>query len=224
MPVGANGDIFHINSRDELLSDADDPPTIAPHTRRCGLSAALGAAGGRRRASARRAGIGSSQRVQRLALPPDELHPAGDRRPRVPADHGDARRPRRRCSAFRCSSSGRTRTPATSRRPTTCRPTRRSTTTRSPTPTSRASTGRCRPAEQARFDPMITGFNPADMYARRSHPPRAARRSPACSRASASSRIHKEFVSSKISGETASLTNPALDRILDFAGRSRASS
>ena len=30
------------------------------------------------------------------------------------------------------------------------------------------------PDEQARFDPMITGFNPADMYARRSHPPRAA--------------------------------------------------
>jgi predicted TIM-barrel fold metal-dependent hydrolase len=30
--------------------------------------------------------------------------------------------------------------------------------------------------------------------------------------------IHKEFVSSKIPGETASLTNPALDRILDFAG------
>jgi hypothetical protein len=32
--------------------------------------------------------------------------------------------------------------------------------------------------------------------------------------------IHKEFVSSKISGETASLTNPALDRILDFAAES----
>ena len=64
---------------------------------------------------------------------------------------------------------------------------------------------------------MITGFNPADMYARRSHPARAARRSPACSPASASSRIHKEFVSAKIAGETASLTNPALDRILDFA-------
>jgi predicted TIM-barrel fold metal-dependent hydrolase len=30
--------------------------------------------------------------------------------------------------------------------------------------------------------------------------------------------IHKEFVSAKIAGETASLTNPALDRILDFAG------
>jgi predicted TIM-barrel fold metal-dependent hydrolase len=30
--------------------------------------------------------------------------------------------------------------------------------------------------------------------------------------------IHKEFVSSKVAGETASLTNPALDRILEFAG------
>jgi predicted TIM-barrel fold metal-dependent hydrolase len=30
--------------------------------------------------------------------------------------------------------------------------------------------------------------------------------------------IHKEFVSSKVAGEIASLTNPALDRILDFAG------
>jgi predicted TIM-barrel fold metal-dependent hydrolase len=29
--------------------------------------------------------------------------------------------------------------------------------------------------------------------------------------------IHKEFVSAKIPGETASLTNPALDRILEFA-------
>jgi predicted TIM-barrel fold metal-dependent hydrolase len=30
--------------------------------------------------------------------------------------------------------------------------------------------------------------------------------------------VHKEFVSSKIGGDTASLQNPALDRILDFAG------
>jgi predicted TIM-barrel fold metal-dependent hydrolase len=30
--------------------------------------------------------------------------------------------------------------------------------------------------------------------------------------------IHKEFVSSKIAGEAGSLTNPALDRLLDFAG------
>jgi predicted TIM-barrel fold metal-dependent hydrolase len=30
--------------------------------------------------------------------------------------------------------------------------------------------------------------------------------------------IHKEFVSAKIAGEIASLTNPALDKLLDFAG------
>jgi predicted TIM-barrel fold metal-dependent hydrolase len=30
--------------------------------------------------------------------------------------------------------------------------------------------------------------------------------------------IHKEFVSAKISGDVASLTDPAVDRILDFAG------
>jgi predicted TIM-barrel fold metal-dependent hydrolase len=29
--------------------------------------------------------------------------------------------------------------------------------------------------------------------------------------------VHKEFVSAKVAGQTASLTNPALDRILDFA-------
>jgi hypothetical protein len=33
--------------------------------------------------------------------------------------------------------------------------------------------------------------------------------------------IHKEFVSSKVAGDTASLTDPALDRILDLRGRSR---
>src|SRR5690606_18430440 len=32
--------------------------------------------------------------------------------------------------------------------------------------------------------------------------------------------IHKEFVSSKVAGDTASLTDPALDRILDFAAES----
>jgi hypothetical protein len=42
--------------------------------------------------------------------------------------------------------------------------------------------------QQARFDPMITGFNPADMYCRRSHPPCADDVSPASSRASGSSR------------------------------------
>jgi hypothetical protein len=33
----------------------------------------------------------------------------------------------------------------------------------------------------------------------------------------ASSTIHKEFVSAKVAGEHASLRDPALDRLLDFA-------
>ena len=71
-------------------------------------------------------------------------------------------------------------------------------------------------AEQARFDPMITGFNPADMYgvdhirrvlhdvSRRLHRHRRVQ--------------HSQGVRQRQDpGETASLTNPALDRILDFA-------
>jgi amidohydrolase family protein len=72
------------------------------------------------------------------------------------------------------------------------------------------------PAEQARFDPMITGFNPADMYAV-DHIRRVLTTFPGVFTGIGEFSIHKEFVSSKISGETASLTNPALDRILDFA-------
>ena len=53
----------------------------------------------------------------------------------------------------------------TTRRPTTCRATRRSTTTRSPTPYIASQYRTLSKEEQARFDPMITGFNPADMYA-----------------------------------------------------------
>ena len=34
------------------------------------------------------------------------------------------------------------------------------------------------------------------------------------------SAIHKEFVSSKIAGDVASLTDPALDRIFDFCAES----
>ena len=75
------------------------------------------------------------------------------------------------------------------------------------------------PAEQARFDPMITGFNPADMYAA-DHIRRVLRTFPGVFSGIGEFSIHKEFVSSKISGETASLTNPALDRILDFAAES----
>jgi predicted TIM-barrel fold metal-dependent hydrolase len=71
--------------------------------------------------------------------------------------------------------------------------------------------------EQARFDPMITGFNPADMYAA-DHIKRVLRTFPGVFSGIGEFTIHKEFVSSKIAGETASLLNPALDRILDFAG------
>ena len=71
-------------------------------------------------------------------------------------------------------------------------------------------------AEQARFDPMITGFNPADMYAA-DHVRRVLRTFPGVFTGIGEFSIHKEFVSSKISGETASLVNPALDRVLDFA-------
>ena len=72
------------------------------------------------------------------------------------------------------------------------------------------------PAEQARLDPMITGFNPADMYAA-DHVRRVLTTFPGVFSGIGEFTIHKEFVSSKIAGETASLTNPALDRLLDFA-------
>ena len=72
------------------------------------------------------------------------------------------------------------------------------------------------PAEQARFDPMITGFNPADMYAV-DHIRRVLKTFPGVFSGIGEFTIHKEFVSAKISGETASLTNPALDRIFEFA-------
>ena len=71
-------------------------------------------------------------------------------------------------------------------------------------------------AEQARFDPMITGFNPADMYGV-DHIRRVLTTFPASSPASASSASTRSSSRAKIPGETASLTNPALDRILDFA-------
>ena len=73
------------------------------------------------------------------------------------------------------------------------------------------------PAERARFDPMITGFNPADMYAA-DHIRRVLTTFPGVFSGIGEFTIHKEFVSSKVAGETASLLNPALDRLLDFAG------
>jgi predicted TIM-barrel fold metal-dependent hydrolase len=71
-------------------------------------------------------------------------------------------------------------------------------------------------ADQARYDPMITGFNPTDMYAA-DHIRRVLLTFPGVFSGIGEFSIHKEFVSSKIAGDVASLTDPALDRLLDFA-------
>ncbi len=63
---------------------------------------------------------------------------------------------------------------------------------------------------------MITGFNPSDMYGV-DHIRRVLQVFPGVFTGIGEFSIHKEFVSAKVAGETASLTNPALDRILDFA-------
>ena len=85
---------------------------------------------------------------------------------RVPEDHGRQGRPRRRCSAFRCSRRGRYENSGDFA-PTYYLADRRAALLllvhrrlhR------RRSTCSLPESEQARFDPMITGFNPADMYA-----------------------------------------------------------
>jgi hypothetical protein len=73
------------------------------------------------------------------------------------------------------------------------------------------------PEDRRRLDPMITGFNPADMYGV-DHIRRVLETFPGVFTGIGEFTIHKEFVSSKIAGDVPSLTNPALDRILDFAG------
>jgi hypothetical protein len=75
------------------------------------------------------------------------------------------------------------------------------------------------PAERERFDPMITGFNPADMYAA-DHIKRVLTTFPGVFTGIGEFSIHKEFVSSKVAGDTASLQDPALDRVLAFAAES----
>ena len=75
------------------------------------------------------------------------------------------------------------------------------------------------PNERSRFDPMITGFNPADMYGA-DHIRRVLQTFPGVFTGIGEFTIHKEFVSSKVAGDVASLTDPALDRILDFAAES----
>ena len=73
-----------------------------------------------------------------------------------------------------------------------------------------------RPEERARFDPMITGFNPADMYAA-DHIRRVLRTFPGVFSGIGEFTIHKEFVSSKVAGSVASLLDPAVDRIFETA-------
>jgi hypothetical protein len=70
-------------------------------------------------------------------------------------------------------------------------------------------------AQQARIDPMITGFNPTDMYAA-DHIRRVLQTFPGVFTGIGEFSIHKEFVSAKISGDVASLQDQALDRIFDF--------
>lgn len=72
------------------------------------------------------------------------------------------------------------------------------------------------PAQRLRFDPMITGFNPTDMYAA-DHIRRVLMTFPGVFTGIGEFSIHKEFVSSKIAGEVATINNKALDRILEFA-------
>ncbi|HUJ46835.1 MAG TPA: amidohydrolase family protein [Rhizomicrobium sp.] len=74
------------------------------------------------------------------------------------------------------------------------------------------------PDQRKRFDPMITGFNPADMYGV-DHIRRVLQYFPGVFEGIGEFTVHKEFVSSKIAGNGPSLLNPALDRILDFAGK-----
>jgi hypothetical protein len=69
--------------------------------------------------------------------------------------------------------------------------------------------------EQERLDPMITGFNPTDMYAA-AHIRRVLLTFPGVFSGIGEFSIHKEFVSSKIEGDVASFNDPALDSILNF--------
>jgi hypothetical protein len=72
------------------------------------------------------------------------------------------------------------------------------------------------PEQRARFDPMITGFNPTDMYAA-DHIRRVLQTFPGVFTGIGEFTIHKEFVAAKVSGDVASLQDPALDRVFGFA-------
>jgi predicted TIM-barrel fold metal-dependent hydrolase len=71
--------------------------------------------------------------------------------------------------------------------------------------------------QQQRIDPLISGFNPCDMYAV-DHIRRVMRTFPGVFSGVGEFSVHKEFVAAKIAGGVASLEDPALDRIFEFAG------
>ena len=73
------------------------------------------------------------------------------------------------------------------------------------------------PRDRARFDPMITGFNPGDMYAA-DHIRRVLATFPGVFTGIGEFSVHKEFVSPKTQPGPASLTDPALDSVLAAAG------
>jgi predicted TIM-barrel fold metal-dependent hydrolase len=72
------------------------------------------------------------------------------------------------------------------------------------------------PEERKRFDPLITGFNPTDMYAA-DHIRRVLQTFPGVFCGIGEFSLHKEFVSPKVAGGVASLFDPAVDRLLNFA-------
>lgn len=72
-------------------------------------------------------------------------------------------------------------------------------------------------ADQARFDPMITGFNPRDMYAA-DHIRRVLTTFPGVFVGIGEFTVHKEFVSDKVRPGPASLVDPAIDTVLSAAG------
>lgn len=74
------------------------------------------------------------------------------------------------------------------------------------------------PSERGRFDPMITGFNPRDMYAA-DHIRRVLLTFPGVFSGIGEFSLHKEFVSDKVRPGPASLRDPAIDSVLAFASQ-----
>ena len=69
-------------------------------------------------------------------------------------------------------------------------------------------------AQKARVDPMITGFNATDIYAA-NHIRRVLLTFPGVFSGIGEFGVNKVFVTAKVGGHTASLLNPALNRIFD---------